>query len=355
MKAFKIAALASALSLGLMLTSNGANAPCDKMEKVTAVWLPIMQTTAYYVALEEKLFEKACIEIVSQKLEAPNQIIDALVAERAPISGRPARRPASRCSRNRSFRARFKVFGLQGGGIKVNLINDGLIVKKGSTIKTFADLKGKKLGHIPGIQWRTISRHMVRSAGLDPTTDVTLLDLAVGMQMPAVVGGSVDATLSLEPVGSIAVASGQAMRAMTNPVVDGDRRSVLFRRVAHDRQSSCRNGRRSRARSSRRSTRRRAWPTPISTSTRPSSRNTRRSGEQQLELLAKPYLRGVQRAQRRRPQFLSGAGRRVPEGRIVLAQRMDVRGHILRQVRFASSNAGRCPELPGGRRWQHPN
>jgi NitT/TauT family transport system substrate-binding protein len=36
--------------------------------------------------------------------------------------------------------------------------------------------------------------------------------------VPAVVGGTVDATLSLEPVGSIAVASGKAKRAMTNPV-----------------------------------------------------------------------------------------------------------------------------------------
>ena len=110
------------------------------------------------------------------------------------------------------------MFGLQGGGIKVGLINDGLIVKPDSDIKSFADLKGKKLGHVPGIQWRTISRYMVRAAGLDPDKDVTLLDLAVGMQVPAVVGGSVDATLSLEPVGSIAVASGQAKRAMTNPV-----------------------------------------------------------------------------------------------------------------------------------------
>jgi NitT/TauT family transport system substrate-binding protein len=38
------------------------------------------------------------------------------------------------------------------------------------------------------------------------------------MQVPAVVGGTVDATLSLEPVGSIAVASGKAIRAVTNPV-----------------------------------------------------------------------------------------------------------------------------------------
>jgi NitT/TauT family transport system substrate-binding protein len=100
----------------------------------------------------------------------------------------------------------------------VDRINDGLIVANDSTIKTFADLKGKSLGHLPGIQWRTISRYMVRSAGLDPDKDVTLKELAVGLQIPAVVSKTIDAALALEPVGSIAVASKEAKRAMTNPV-----------------------------------------------------------------------------------------------------------------------------------------
>jgi len=154
---------------------------------------------------------------VSNKLEAPNQIIDALVGARADF-GPPGAAAGIAMLAESKFPGTFKVFGLQGGGIKVGLINDGLIVKADSDIKSFADLKGKKLGHVPGIQWRTISRHMVRAAGLDPEKDVTLVDLAVGMQVPAVVGGSVDATLSLEPVGSVAVASGQAKRAITNPV-----------------------------------------------------------------------------------------------------------------------------------------
>jgi NitT/TauT family transport system substrate-binding protein len=206
-----------ALTAGLIAASGSAQAACDRMERVVAVWLPIMQTTAYYVALEEGLFEKACVEIVSNKLEAPNQIIDALVGARADF-GPPGAAAGIAMLAESKFNGTFKVFGLQGGGIKVGLINDGLIVKPDSTIKSFTDLKGKKLGHIPGIQWRTISRYMVRSGGLDPDKDVTLVDLAVGMQVPAVVGGSVDATLSLEPVGSIAVASGQAKRAITNPV-----------------------------------------------------------------------------------------------------------------------------------------
>src|ERR1044072_7581082 len=142
MNACKITTLAAALALA----SGVAEAACERMEKVSAVWLPIMQTTAYYVALEEKLFEKACIEIVSTKLEAPNQIIDALVAERADF-GPPGPPAGIALIAESKFPGKLKIFGLQGGGIKVNRINDGLIVKPDSTIKVFADLKGKTLGH----------------------------------------------------------------------------------------------------------------------------------------------------------------------------------------------------------------
>lgn len=186
------------------------------MDTVNAVWLPIMQTTAYFVAVEEKLFEKACIEIVSTKMESPNQIIDALVADRADF-GPPGAAAGIAMIAESKFPGKLRVFGLQGGGIAVNRINDGLIVKPDSAIKSFADLKGKTLGHVPGIQWRTIARHMVRAAGLNPDTDVKLVELAVGLQVSAVVGGTVDAVLALEPVGSIAVASGKAKRAVTNP------------------------------------------------------------------------------------------------------------------------------------------
>ncbi len=208
--------LAFAVS-ALLLGATVAHAACDKTDKVTAVWLPIMQTTAYFVALEEKLFEKACIEVISIKMESPNQIIDALIAERADF-GPPGAAAGIAMIAESKFPGKLKIFGLQGGGVAVNRINDGLIVKPDSPIKSFADLKGKTLGHVPGIQWRTISRYMVRAGGLDPDTDVKLVDLAVSMQVPAVVGGTVDATLSLEPVGSIAVASGKAVRAVTNPV-----------------------------------------------------------------------------------------------------------------------------------------
>lgn len=192
-------------------------AVAQKMEKVTASWLPIMQTMAYYVALEEKLFEKAGIQIESVKFQNPNQIIDSLVAGQADF-GPPGAAAGITVLAEARYPGTFKVFGLQGGGIKVNLINDGLIVKNDSTINSFRDLKGKSLGHLPGIQWRTLSRHLLRQNGLDPDKDVRLQEIAVGLMVQSVVAGSIDATLSLEPVGSIAIASKEAKRAMTNPV-----------------------------------------------------------------------------------------------------------------------------------------
>src|SRR5690606_30341412 len=204
-------------SLVTGLLSSAGTASAQKMEKVTASWLPIMQTMAYYVALEEKLFEKAGIEINSVKFQNPNQIIDSLVSGQADF-GPPGAAAGITALAEARYPGTFKVFGLQGGGIKVNMINDGLIVSKASTISSFKDLKGKRIGTLPGIQWKTITRYVIRQNGLDPDKDVTINEIAVPMHIPSLLAGSVDATLSLEPVGSIAVASGEAKRAMTNPV-----------------------------------------------------------------------------------------------------------------------------------------
>jgi NitT/TauT family transport system substrate-binding protein len=201
---------------GLLLSISAVNAQ-EKKEKVTASWLPIMQTMAYYVALEEKLFEKAGIEIDSVKFQNPNQIIDSLVSGQADF-GPPGAAAGITVIAESRYPGTFKVFGLQGGGIKVGFINDGLIVDNDSTITSFKDLKGKSIGTLPGIQWKTITRYILRQNGLDPDKDVQINEIAVPMHVPSVVAGTVAATLSLEPVGSIAIASKEAKRAMTNPV-----------------------------------------------------------------------------------------------------------------------------------------
>lgn len=206
-----------ALLVSLSLLASACGGSDDELDEVTAAWLPIMQTTAYYVALEEGIFEKHGIEIDSVKFENPNQIIDALVSGQADF-GPPGAAAGIAMLAESEFPGTFHVFGLQGGGIEVDLINDGLIVRQDSEIESFADLRGRTIGTVPGIQWETITRHLVREAGLDPDTDVEVTGIGVALHVPSVVSGTVDATLSLEPVGSIADAAEETRRAVVNPV-----------------------------------------------------------------------------------------------------------------------------------------
>lgn len=201
------------------LATLSASAPwvrAQPADKVRLSWLPIMQATPLYVAVEDRLFEKAGLDVELVKFQNPNQIIDSLIANQADAGAPGAAAGITMLGESR-YPGTFKVFGLQGGTITGKRLNDALIVKNGSSIKSFKDLQGKTLGHLPGVQWRTISRAMLRANGLNPDKDVRLQEIAVGLQLPAVVAGSVDATLSLEPVASIALATGAASVALSNP------------------------------------------------------------------------------------------------------------------------------------------
>jgi NitT/TauT family transport system substrate-binding protein len=196
------------------------------MEKVSAVWLPIMQTTAYYVALEEKLFEKACIEIVSNKLEAPNQIIDALVGARADF-GPPGAAAGIAMLAESKFPGTFKVFGLQGGGIKVGLINDGLIVKPDSDIKSFADLKGKKVAiGAPGTGTASALNEALKKGGLK-YSDVDVVYIGFPEHLPTYKNKGIDASITNEPTMTRAIEDGVAVRVAGNDITYPDQQTAV--------------------------------------------------------------------------------------------------------------------------------
>jgi len=77
---------------------------------------------------------------------------------------------------------------------------DEFIVAKDSTIKTMADLKGKKVASGPGIQNVTLCKTMLERAGASGTT---VTELPIGQHVASLVAGQVDACYTLEPTGTI--------------------------------------------------------------------------------------------------------------------------------------------------------
>jgi len=193
-----------------------ASLSAHSADKVVVAYLPTLHGLPLFVALEEKLFEKAGLDVEATKFENPNQIIDSLVSGRADSAPSGGAAGITALAETR-FPGKLRVFGLQGSATVNGAVNDALIVKADSLVKSFADLKGKKVAHAPGIQWRTITRTVVKANGLDPDKDVELTEMAIGLHAQAVMAGTVDAALTLEPVGSVVVAGGQLKAVVVNP------------------------------------------------------------------------------------------------------------------------------------------
>jgi NitT/TauT family transport system substrate-binding protein len=189
--------------------------PARAADKVEMGWLPATDALPYFVALEEKLFEKAGIEVVDHKFTSPTVLVDAFVSNQIEV-GPYGTAPGIALAAEAQNPGTLKLFGFSGGIDGTDYVNSSLLVKKGSPIAGISDLKGKKIGHMPGIQWRTNTKYILRNAGINPDKDVVLTELALNLQIPAVVAGTVDALITIEPLGSIAVAKGDVQPVILN-------------------------------------------------------------------------------------------------------------------------------------------
>jgi NitT/TauT family transport system substrate-binding protein len=206
----------SRLILALAVIVNAVIAvPAFAADKVAMGWLPATDALPFFVALEEKSFEKAGIEVVNQRFTSPTALVDALISNQIDV-GPYGTAPGIALVAEAQNPGSLKLFGLSGGIADTEYVNSTLLVKKGSPIHDFADLKGKKIGHMPGIQWRTNTKYILRNAGVDPDKEVVLTELALNVQIPAVVSGAVDALIAIEPMGSMAIAAGDVQPIVVN-------------------------------------------------------------------------------------------------------------------------------------------
>lgn len=172
--------------------------------KVTIANLPIVQGLPLYLAIEKGYFKQAGLDVEMVRFEAPNQIVDAILNGQVDFTS-PSGAMGILGIADFKNPGKIKIYAAAGGDDIIQ--NDAILVKKDSAIKNIQELKGKKLGILPGIQWRTIAQHILQQNNL-AADDVTLVELAVGLQAPALVSGEIDALLGVEPTPTIIKAKG---------------------------------------------------------------------------------------------------------------------------------------------------
>ncbi len=174
--------------------------------KVRITTMPVVQGLPFYLALKKGYFKEAGLDVEYVRFESPNQIIDAL------LQGKVDFTPPSGATGiigivDSKNSGKLKIYSLGGGDKTIQ--NDAILVKKESAITNIAELKGKKLGIVANsIQWRVFAREILAKNGLIADRDVTLVELALGVQPQALATRQVDAILTVEPVPTIVKAKG---------------------------------------------------------------------------------------------------------------------------------------------------
>ena len=83
-----------------------------------------------------------------------------------------------------------------------------LVVAKEGPVQQVADLKGKKIGYVPGTMHEILLREALDRSGLSPRKDVQLVRVDFFDMGTALAKGSIDAFLSGEPFPTMAAAQG---------------------------------------------------------------------------------------------------------------------------------------------------
>jgi NitT/TauT family transport system substrate-binding protein len=83
-----------------------------------------------------------------------------------------------------------------------------LVVKRGGPVNRVADLRGKKIGYVPGTMHEILLRETLTRSGLSPDKDVQMTRVDFFDMGMALAKGGIDAFLSGEPFPTIAVVQG---------------------------------------------------------------------------------------------------------------------------------------------------
>ncbi len=94
-----------------------------------------------------------------------------------------------------------------------------LVVRKESPIETVSNLRGRKIGYVPGTMHEILLRETLKRNGLSPNTDVKLTRVDFFDMGIALAKGGIDAFLSGEPFPTIATVKGYG-RILSYPYYD---------------------------------------------------------------------------------------------------------------------------------------
>lgn len=165
--------------------------------KIRVGFWPVASGIPFFAAVEKGYFKEAGLDVEPLKLASPQQVAEAMIAGRAEGSS------------NGTGSAALGIAEIAQPGLlqifctnptNARFVLDQFIVAKDSTIKSIADLSGKKVACGPGVQNVVLARTVLERAG---AKGATVVELPIGQHIAAIAANQVEACYTLEPTGTV--------------------------------------------------------------------------------------------------------------------------------------------------------
>lgn len=165
--------------------------------KIRIGYWPIAAGLPFYAAVEKGFFKEAGLDVEAIKFAGAQQIMEAMLSGRCDGSSNGTG-SANLAVGEIAAPGTFKIFAANPSNAK-NVL-DQFLVPTASTVKTIAELSGKRVASGPGIQNVTLAKTVLERAG---AKNVSVIELPIGQHVAALAAGQVDGVYTLEPTGTI--------------------------------------------------------------------------------------------------------------------------------------------------------
>lgn len=165
--------------------------------KIRIGYWPIAAGLPFYAALEKGYFKDEGLNVEPLKFAGAQQVMEAMLSGRSDGSANGTGSGNLGVGEIASP-GLYKIIATNPSNAKYVL--DEFLVPKDSTVKSIAELKGKRIASGPGIQNKTLAIEVLERAG---ATGFTVVELPIGQHVASLAAGQVDAVYTLEPTGTV--------------------------------------------------------------------------------------------------------------------------------------------------------
>ena len=158
---------------------------------------PVAAGLPFFAAVEKGYFKEAGVDVEPVKFAGAQQVMEAMLSGRCDGSANGTG-TANLAIGEIAQPGLFKIFATNPSNVKYVL--EEFLVPKESTVRTVADLKGKRVASGPGIQNVTLAKTMLERAGAGV---MSVVELPIGQHVAAMAAGQIDGVYTLEPTGTV--------------------------------------------------------------------------------------------------------------------------------------------------------